>query len=95
MFILCLLISLSLLFALCGCGAMTQQVMTGYESSALKSIEAADDNTILIWTTTACGTPYSAAIRNVRIIPALKALCLPSGSDSSPITLLDIIPVKK
>ena len=79
------------LFILAGCSTVTQQAITGYEAAALKSIEAADDNTIRIWTVTACGTPYSAAIRNVQIIPALRALCLPAGSGSSPITLLDTV----
>ncbi len=81
------------LFALSGCAGF-QQAMTGYESSAAKGINAAQDNTIAVWAFAACNTSYAAAIRNPGIIPALKALCLPQGADSSPATLLDAVPKK-
>lgn len=80
------------LTTLSGCTTVAQQAVTGYEAAALKSIQAADDNAIAVWSTMACATPYSAAIRNAQIVPALKALCLPAGSQSSPATLLDAVP---
>jgi uncharacterized protein YceK len=80
---------------LSGCTTVAQQAITGYEAAALKSVEAADDNAIRVWATAACGTPYSAAIRNTQIVPALKALCLPAGATSSPVTLLDTVTVVK
>lgn len=74
---------------LCGCLSACTTTMVAYEAAALKSIRAAEDNNIAVWTVDACGTPYSAAIRNPQIVPALKALCLPAGLESSPVTLLD------
>lgn len=62
--------------------------MTAYEGAALQQVKAADDNAIRVWSAAACGTPYSAAIRNPDVIPALKALCLPAGSAADPATLL-------
>lgn len=79
--------------ALTGCAGY-QQVLSGYETSAIKGIQAADDNTIRVWSAAACGTPYSAAIRNPQVIPALKVLCLPAGADSSPALLFEV-PVAK
>lgn len=73
------------LVALSGCST----VMTGYEATAIKSIKSADDNQIMLWTVAACATPYSAAIRNPQVVPALKALCLPNGADAAPATMFD------
>jgi hypothetical protein len=39
------------------------------------SVRAAEDENIRVWTADACGTPYSAALRNPQIIPALRDLC--------------------
>jgi uncharacterized protein YceK len=74
-----------------GCTTVSQRAITGYEAAVQKSIEAADDNAIRTWATLACATPYSAAIRNTQIVPALKALCLPAGLGSSPAALPDAI----
>lgn len=84
------LLILSLL-ALSGC-ASVQQALNGYESAALVSTRAANDNVIAVWSTTACATPFSAAVRNPQIIPALRALCLPGGASTSPSALLDAVP---
>lgn len=78
------------LMALAGCST----VMTGYEATAVKAVKAADDNQIMLWTVAACATPYSAAIRNPQVIPALKALCLPNGADAAPATMFDGAPAK-
>jgi hypothetical protein len=85
-----------ILFALylSGC-ANVQQAINAGEASAIVSIRAAEDNNIRLWATNACGTPFSAAIRNPQIVPALRALCLPAGADSSPVTLLDGVPPAK
>jgi hypothetical protein len=83
-----ILVALGLM--LTGCAAQQAAINAG-EAAALVSIKAADDNAIHLWMTAACGTPLSAAIRNPEIIQALKALCLPAGAASSPITLLDAI----
>lgn len=82
------------LLALSGCAGM-QQALTGYESAAVAGAKASNDNLIAIWSTAACATPFSAAVRNPQIIPALKALCLPAGAGASPITLLDAVPAPK
>jgi len=81
------------LFSLSGCAGF-QQALSGYESSAAKGINAAQDNSIAVWLYAACNTSYAAAIRNPQVIPALKAACLPQGADSSPATLLDTVPKK-
>lgn len=79
------------LLALAGCAGM-QQALTGYESAAYAGAKASNDNIIQVWKVAACATPFSAAVRNPEIIPALKALCLPAGAAASPITLLDAVP---
>lgn len=76
---------------LAGC-ADFQQALTGYESAAYAGAKASNDNIIQVWKVAACATPFSAAVRNPEIIPALKALCLPAGAGASPITLLDAVP---
>lgn len=80
--------------ALGGCAGF-QQALTGYESAALVSAKASNDNIIQVWKVAACATPFSAAVRNPEIIPALKALCVPAGAGASPVTLLDAVPVSK
>lgn len=78
--------------ALAGCTTVAQQALVGAESAAVTSAKAVHDNEIFLWTTAACATPYSAAIRNPSIIPALKALCLPSGAQAAPATMFDGVP---
>lgn len=82
------LFALAAIVALTGCTAVAQQAVTGYEATLVERVKAADDQAIKTWSTAACATPYSAAIRNTAIIPALKALCLPAGSNSNPDGLL-------
>lgn len=65
-----------LLAGLAGC-ASVQQAINGYEAAAGVSLRAAEDNNITVWTFNACATPYSAALRNPHVIPALRALCGP------------------
>ena len=71
-----------------GC-ANVQQVVDGYSAAAMVSIQAAENANINLWKANACGTPLSAAIRHPEIIPALKALCIPTGDQSNPATLLN------
>jgi len=66
---------LALILSAC---ASWQQAVSGFGAAALVSIRAAEDENIKVWTANACGTPYSAAVRNSQIIPALKVLCTPS-----------------
>lgn len=82
------------LLVLSGCAGL-QQAVTGYESAALAGAKASNDNIIQVWKVAACATPFSAAVRNPEIIPALKALCLPAGAAASPVTLLDAVPPAK
>lgn len=78
-----LLLLILCIVGLCGCAGF-QQAVSGYESAAIKGIQAAEDNNIHAWTANACGTPISAMIRNPGISPALLALCLPGGKSSDP-----------
>lgn len=81
------LLILAISAALAGCASFNQ-ALVGYESAAVVSAKAANDNIIAIWSTAACATPISAAMRNPQIIPALKVLCMPGG-DVAPVSLLD------
>jgi hypothetical protein len=74
---------------LTGCAGFTQ-ALRGYESAAYEGIKASDDNTIQVWKAVACGTPYSAILRNPDVIPALTALCNPAGDRSNPANLLNV-----
>ena len=76
--------------AMSGC-ASVQQAVHGYGAAAIVAIRNAEDDNIAFWTANACGTPLSAAIRHPEIIPALRALCLPGGTASSPAGLLDAV----
>lgn len=87
------LIIIASLLALGGCASWQQAINAG-EASALVSARAANDNVINLWTTAACATPFSAAVRNPHIIPALRALCVPGGYESNPAALLDAVPPK-
>jgi len=81
-------IYLLVLTILAGC-ASVQQAINGYEAAAGVSLRAAEDNAIQVWTFTGCATPYSAALRNPQIIPALRALCGQSalfGAPAAPAT---------
>jgi hypothetical protein len=73
---------------LSGCASF-QQGLNAYESAALSGARASNDNLIQVWTVAACATPFSAAVRNPQIIPALRALCVPGIADTSPASLLD------
>ena len=87
------LIFIALTLALTGCASMQQAINAG-EASALVSAKAANDNIIDLWVTAACATPFSAAVRNPQVIPALRVLCIPGGYTSNPATLLDAVPPK-
>lgn len=77
------------MFLLTGCGSMLQAV-NAYGTIAVDNAKSANDTIIAGWTTAACATPISAAMRNPQIIPALRALCLPT-SEAPPSALLDSI----
>ncbi len=74
---------------LTGCGASYQTAINGYESAAIKDIQAAEDNHIMMWTAVGCATPLSAIARHPNIVPALQALCLPAGANANPALLLE------
>lgn len=80
--------------ALSGCASF-QQAVGAYGASAVTSAQAANDNVIAGWSVLACATPFSAAVRHPEIVQSLKALCLPAGAASSPVTLLDGISTVK
>lgn len=80
--------------ALTGCASF-QQAVGAYGTSAVAGAQAANDNVIAGWSVLACATPFSAAVRHPDIVPALKALCLPTGASGSPATLLDSISTVK
>ncbi len=82
---------LAAMLALTGCAGF-QQAVTGYESAALAGAKASNDNAIAVLTVAVCATPFSAAVRNPQIVPALRALCLPAGAATSPDALLDAVP---
>lgn len=70
-----------------GCASQLQ-FAKGAQSAAAVSLRATEDLNLSGLVFGLCATPLSAAIRNPQIIPGLRALCLPGGVDTSPITLL-------
>ena len=74
-------------FSLAGCASQIQAVK-GFNSAAAVSLRAAEDVHLEALTFELCATPLSAAIRHPDIVPGLRAICLPGGTDTSPITLL-------
>lgn len=72
-----------------GCAGLQQTIDAG-SAAAVVSLRAAEDSNIRAWEFNACATPLSAAIRHPQIVPALRALCLPGGSDTSPALLLEL-----
>jgi hypothetical protein len=80
--------------SLTGCASLNQ-AYSAYGASSLVGVQGAEDNVIKTWTVAACSTPLDAAIRNPQIVPALQALCIPGGSQSSPASLLTKIPTAK
>ena len=85
-----LLIILAAACALSGCASFSQGV-SAYEQAGVAGARLANDNIIVTWSTAACATPLSAALRHPEVIPALRALCLPAGTESSPAALLDTL----
>lgn len=71
--------------------ASFQQAVSGYNASAVVTVQTTDDNAIKIWTEAACATPVGAVIRHPEIVAGVKAICLPGGSTNAG-TLLDAIP---
>ncbi|HLG86268.1 MAG TPA: hypothetical protein VKZ79_03625 [Alphaproteobacteria bacterium] len=89
-------IAAAALLFLTGCTASQQATVSGFEASALKGAQSAEDNNILIWKTDACGTPFSAVVRNAQtvpgLVPALSALCVPNADKGNPADLLNSAP---
>lgn len=79
--------------ALSGCASL-QQAADAYGSTAVDSAKRANDSLIAAWSTAACATPISAALRNPQVIPALRALCMPAV-ETAPSVLLDSIEAHK
>jgi hypothetical protein len=63
-----------LLLTMSGC-ASWQQALNGYESAALVSARAANDNILNVSITAICATPYSALIRHPELWEILPKLC--------------------
>ncbi|MBV8656639.1 MAG: hypothetical protein JO142_02330 [Burkholderiales bacterium] len=76
---------------LTGC-ASVNQALSAYESAAVAGVQGADDNYIKGWSNSACATPFGATVRHPEIVPALKDLCVPSGTSGSAVNLLNAIP---
>ena len=79
-----------------GCTAAQNAGIVGFEATALKGIQSAEDNNIALWKTDACGTPFSAVVRNSQVVPGLvqglSALCVPNADKGNPANLLTNIP---
>lgn len=79
-------ILIAALLCLPGCASF-QQAVGAYGAAAVDSARTTNDHMIFAWTTAACATPISAALRNPQVIPALRVLCMP-GPDIAPSSLL-------
>ena len=82
-----LTITVALSVLISGCGSM-QQAINSYSGVAISSAQQANDAYAQAWSSAACGTTVGAAMRNPKIIPALKLLCMPHA-DVDPKTLLE------
>lgn len=80
--------SIALVLLLSGCASQLQ-ALSAYQDAAAVSLRAAEDANIRTWLFNACATPISAAVRHPEIVPGLKALCLPAGTENSPALLLE------
>jgi uncharacterized protein YceK len=76
-----------LLFSMSGC-ASYQQALSGYESAALVSIKAANDNILNVSITAICGTPYSALIRHPELWDVMPKLCAGGAKEATPESIL-------
>jgi hypothetical protein len=81
------LLILALAASLSACASF-QQGVSAVGVAAVDSAKTANDQAIYVWSTAACATPISAALRNPQVIPALRALCVPA-SETAPSSLLD------
>ena len=83
---------------LAACSSAENAAVVGFEATALKGARSAEDNNILLWRTDACGTPFSAVVRNAQtvpgLVPALSALCVPNPDKGNPDDLLKSVPSK-
>lgn len=86
------LLVMALAATLPGCASLNQAV-NAYGAAAITSTKMANDSLIVGWTTAACATPVSAALRNPQIIPALRALCM--ANDTAPSSLLDTMEARR
>lgn len=88
-----LIVIAAVVATLSGCASF-QQAVDAYGTTAITSAKHANDSLIVAWSTAACATPISAALRNPQIIPALRVLCMP-GAEANPSSLLDSVSLVK
>ena len=72
---------------LTGC-ATQQQAINGFESAALVSARAANDNLIMVETTALCASPYSAILRHPELWEVMPKLCAPGAREATPASIL-------
>jgi len=72
-----------------GC-ASWQQAINGYESAALVSARAVNDNLVAVEVTALCATPYSAVLRHPELWEVLPKLCAAGSRENTPSTLLTL-----
>lgn len=73
------LLLLALAVSLSACASF-QQGVSAFGVAAVDSAKTANDQAIFVWSTAACATPISAALRNPQVIPALRVLCMPAAA---------------
>jgi hypothetical protein len=76
-----LLIALAIV-SISGCQSMNQAYSV-FGQNALKDSAGFEDNAIGTWRAAACGTPFSAVVRNPDIQPALGTLCKTNSANTS------------
>lgn len=86
-----LIVSLLVLAAsVSGC-ASVQQAMDAYGAAAITGAQATNDTLIKANIVALCATPISALVRTPRLVPAVRALCLPSSDNGTVGQVLDTI----
>lgn len=68
--------------SLTGCAGLNQAIQA-YGAVAVTNAKAANDTLIDGYKVGICALPFSAIQRNPEIIPAVRALCVPSGNSNA------------
>lgn len=76
-----------------GC-ASVQQAVDAYGAATITGARATNDSLIAATKVALCATPVSALVRHPELVPAVRALCLPSKDAGNVGQVLDAVPTQ-